>query len=104
MKTILIVGASRGIGLELVRQYLEAGERVIATARDAAGLERLRDLGAQAMKLDVTNPASVSGLSWQLDGEKIDRAYYEGRPLAFDAGAKKLEFQNIERDITRQLG
>ena len=76
MKTILIVGASRGIGLELVRQYLEAGERVIATARDAAGLERLRDLGAQAMKLDVTNPASVSGLSWQLDGEKIDRAYY----------------------------
>ena len=61
MKTILIVGASRGIGLELVRQYLEAGERVI----DAAGLERLRDLGAQAMKLDVTNPASVSGLSWQ---------------------------------------
>ena len=35
---------------------------------------------------------------------EIDRAYYEGRPLAFDAGAKKLEFQNIERDITRQLG
>src|SRR3990167_8348241 len=35
---------------------------------------------------------------------QVDRAYYEGRPLAFDAGAKKLEFQNIERDITRQLG
>ncbi|MBU2325095.1 MAG: flavohemoglobin expression-modulating QEGLA motif protein, partial [Gammaproteobacteria bacterium] len=26
------------------------------------------------------------------------------RPLAFDATAKKLEFQNIERDITRLLG
>jgi uncharacterized protein (TIGR02421 family) len=34
----------------------------------------------------------------------VDRAYYEGRPLAFDASAKKLEFQNIERDVTRQLG
>ncbi len=34
----------------------------------------------------------------------IDRAYYDSRPLAFDSGAKKLEFQNIERDITRQLG
>lgn len=34
----------------------------------------------------------------------IDRAYYEGRPLAFDPAAKKLELQNIERDITRQLG
>ena len=35
---------------------------------------------------------------------EVDRAYYQGRPLAFDAGAKKLELQNIERDITRQLG
>jgi uncharacterized protein (TIGR02421 family) len=34
----------------------------------------------------------------------VDRAYYDNRPLAFDASAKKLEFQNIERDITRQLG
>lgn len=34
----------------------------------------------------------------------VDRDYYLGRPLAFDAQAKKLEFQNIERDITRQLG
>ena len=73
---VFVIGASRGIGLELVRQYLEAGDRVIATARDEAGLARLRDLGAQAMKLDVANPASVSGLSWQLDGEKIDVALY----------------------------
>ena len=35
---------------------------------------------------------------------KVDRAWYEGRPLAFDSGAKKEEFQHIERDITRQLG
>ena len=35
---------------------------------------------------------------------RVDRAYYENRPLPFDAGEKKLEFQNIERDITRQLG
>jgi len=35
---------------------------------------------------------------------RIDRNWYEGRPLAFDPSAKKEEFQNIERDITRQLG
>jgi hypothetical protein len=34
----------------------------------------------------------------------VNRDYYLSRPLAFDAAAKKLEFQNIERDITRQLG
>lgn len=73
---ILILGASRGIGLEFARQYLEAGDRVIATARDADGIARLQGMGAQALKLDVANPASVSGLSWQLDGEKIDIALY----------------------------
>jgi NAD(P)-dependent dehydrogenase (short-subunit alcohol dehydrogenase family) len=32
-KTWLIVGASRGIGLEFVRQILARGDRVIATVR-----------------------------------------------------------------------
>jgi len=76
MSTVLVIGASRGLGLEFVRQYTEAGERVIATARDDAGLARLRDLGAQALRVDVAQPASVSGLAWQLDGEKIDLALY----------------------------
>ncbi|WP_057426908.1 tyrosine/phenylalanine carboxypeptidase domain-containing protein, partial [Pseudomonas syringae] len=34
----------------------------------------------------------------------VDRAYYENRPLGFDSVALKQEFQNIERDVTRQLG
>jgi NAD(P)-dependent dehydrogenase (short-subunit alcohol dehydrogenase family) len=73
---ILILGASRGIGLEFVRQYRADRHDVIATARDAAGLDALTQLGAKALKLDVTDPASISGLGWQLDGEKIDVAVY----------------------------
>jgi NAD(P)-dependent dehydrogenase (short-subunit alcohol dehydrogenase family) len=76
MSTVLVIGASRGIGLEFVRQYREAGERVIATARDDQGLERLRALGAEPLRLDVGQPTSVSALSWQLDGEKLDVALY----------------------------
>jgi len=76
MSTVLVIGASRGIGLEFVRQYCAAGARVIASARDDAGLARLRELGAQALKVDVSQPASVSGLAWQLDGEQIDIALY----------------------------
>jgi uncharacterized protein (TIGR02421 family) len=34
----------------------------------------------------------------------VDRAYYQNRPLSFDADDKKQQFQQIERDITRQLG
>ena len=76
MATVLIIGASRGIGWELARQYVAAGERVIATGRDDAALARLRDLGAQALRVDVADAASISGLAWQLDGEKIDIALY----------------------------
>ena len=73
---VLVIGASRGIGLEFVQQYREAWDRVIATARDDASLQRLQALGAQPLRVDVTDPASVSSLSWQLDGEKIDLALY----------------------------
>ncbi|WP_028601613.1 SDR family oxidoreductase [Ottowia thiooxydans] len=75
MSTILIIGASRGIGYELALQYTAEGERVIATARDEEGLAKLRDLGCEPLKLDVVDPASVSGLAWQLDGERIDIAW-----------------------------
>ena len=69
---VLVVGASRGIGLELVRQWREAGAVVWATARDDAGLQRLQALGARTMRLDVASPVSASSLAWQLDGEAFD--------------------------------
>ena len=76
MSTVLLIGASRGIGLELARQYRHNGWRVIATARDEEGLSRLRALDCEALRVDVAEPASNSGLAWQLDGEKIDLAIY----------------------------
>lgn len=76
MPVALIIGASRGIGHEFVRQLREGGWKVFATARDDQGLQALRDLGAEALKLDVTKPESMAGLGWQLDGEKLDLAVY----------------------------
>jgi NAD(P)-dependent dehydrogenase (short-subunit alcohol dehydrogenase family) len=73
---VLIVGASRGIGLELVRQYRAAGDRVVATARQEDGLQRIRDLAALALALDVNNLASVNGLVRRLDGEQFDVIVY----------------------------
>jgi NAD(P)-dependent dehydrogenase (short-subunit alcohol dehydrogenase family) len=70
--SVLVIGASRGIGLELVRQYRVDGAQVVATARDDAGLARLQALGAKALRLDVAHAASASGLAWQIDGEAFD--------------------------------
>lgn len=56
---VLIVGASRGIGLELVRQYRAEGVDVTGTARDASGLARLRALGATALPLDLADGAAT---------------------------------------------
>jgi NAD(P)-dependent dehydrogenase (short-subunit alcohol dehydrogenase family) len=73
---VLVMGASRGIGLEFATQYLAEGASVIATARDDEGLQRLTGLGARALRLDVAEPASISGLARLLDGEEIDVALY----------------------------
>lgn len=69
---VLVIGASRGIGLEFVRQYRADGHRVTATARDDAGLQRLRELGAEGFALDVTDASSVAGLGWRADGSAFD--------------------------------
>ncbi|OLL33400.1 short chain dehydrogenase [Burkholderia sp. SRS-W-2-2016] len=74
MKTVLIVGASRGIGQEFVRQYNKSGWRVLATARDGAALDALAELGAHTFALDVTAPEEIASLGWKLDGERLDAA------------------------------
>jgi NAD(P)-dependent dehydrogenase (short-subunit alcohol dehydrogenase family) len=76
LRSVLVLGASRGIGLELVRQYRAEGLAVTATARDDAGLARLRELGATALRLDVTQLTSVAGLAWQIDGAQFDVVVY----------------------------
>jgi NAD(P)-dependent dehydrogenase (short-subunit alcohol dehydrogenase family) len=71
---VLIVGASRGIGLEFVRQYRAAGAQVSATARGEDGLSALKALGAQPIALDVASAESAARLAWQIEGQSFDVA------------------------------
>jgi NAD(P)-dependent dehydrogenase (short-subunit alcohol dehydrogenase family) len=72
MNKILVVGASRGIGLELVRQYRAEGAAVTGTVRSEEGRSRLEALGARALTLDVAHEAGASALAWPIDGEAFD--------------------------------
>ena len=74
MPTALIIGASRGIGHEIVRQYRQDGWRVIATARRPEDCDILKALGAEAHQLDVTDVEGCAGLGWKLDDEKLEVA------------------------------
>lgn len=74
MKTVLIIGASRGIGHEFVRQYRAGGSRVIATARSRDDLARLSALGATTVALDVEQPDTYGALAQCIGGEAIDAA------------------------------
>lgn len=90
--SVLIVGASRGIGLEFVRQYREAGDAVTATARDVAGLARIQALGAKALRLDVAQAGGAAGaaaLASLIDGMVFDVA-------VFNAGVYGPRTQGLE--------
>jgi len=53
MKTIFITGASRGIGLELTRQLLANGNRVIASCRNPEKADDLRALQSEFEELEI---------------------------------------------------
>jgi len=61
MKTIFITGCSRGLGLEFTKQFLEKGDKVIASCRTPAKATTLQKLKQHypatllIVKLDVTN-------------------------------------------------
>ena len=76
MKTILIIGASRGLGLEFVRQYRHDGWEVIATHRRAVDGKKLAALGAQTLALDTTDAASVAAFAAEIKPHSLDIAIY----------------------------
>ncbi len=71
---VLVIGASRGIGREFVRQYLADGAQVTATARRPEQLAELEAAGASAFALDVGDAVSASGVAWRIDAANFDIA------------------------------
>lgn len=72
-KTVLIIGASRGLGLGLAQRFSEAGWAVTATVRSPNGAEALQVLNSVSVEsLDMNHPEQISGLAQRLAGQTFD--------------------------------
>ena len=75
MKTIVITGASSGIGFACMQACLARGYRVIATARQDSDLELIEQQGATAIRLNLLSSTGVeraAGEILELVGGHID--------------------------------
>lgn len=70
--TVLITGANRGLGLELVKHFVADGYKVIGTARKPEKATDLKATSAIIVKLDVTSEEDIAAMVTTLKGQKID--------------------------------
>ena len=78
MKTILVTGTNKGIGLEIVRQYLEEGFKVIATCRNLSKLDNLNELlnsfpdMISVYQMELLDEKSIESFSSKIKNIPID--------------------------------
>jgi NAD(P)-dependent dehydrogenase (short-subunit alcohol dehydrogenase family) len=78
MRSVLITGAGRGLGLEFVRQHLSDGWHVYATCHKAVNAGQLKTLRSNGsglihiFEMDVTDAAQVKTVAEQLKGKPLD--------------------------------
>lgn len=78
-KTILITGATSGIGLEFVNIYADLNYNIIAIGRDSEKLKLLKSdieikysVNVSTLMIDLSNPEDLINLSKQIDSEIKD--------------------------------
>lgn len=63
MKNIIITGTSRGIGLEMVKLFSEAGHNVLALSRNSKPVSGLKLKNVTALEFDIADESEIVKLS-----------------------------------------
>ena len=96
--TVLVTGANRGIGLEMVKQLEDRGMNVIGTARKPAEATELKATGVQVVQLDVTDADSIAAMARTLEGVKIYILVNNAGIAGHVAGSfEETDFTQIDR-------
>ena len=119
MKTILVTGANRGIGLALTQHLSARGDQVIGVCRH--GSDALARSGARVEAgVDVTDDHALAGLAHRLVGVRIDQLWLNAGILereslgvidaaGFDSLRRQFEVNalgplRVAQALLRQLG
>jgi 3-oxoacyl-[acyl-carrier protein] reductase len=63
MKNVIITGTSRGIGIELVKLFTDAGHNVLALSRNATPVRDLSLKNCEAFSFDITKASDIEKVS-----------------------------------------
>jgi NAD(P)-dependent dehydrogenase (short-subunit alcohol dehydrogenase family) len=100
-KSVLLIGASRGLGLAIAKEYLARGAHVVASVR---GVDHtaLHDLGSTYVDLleiedvDITNADQIDGLHRRLAGRTFDL-------LFVNAGVANRDAETVANVATEEF-
>ena len=88
MKTVIVTGGNRGIGLAITRAFVDVGYKVIVGARTDTGIKQQFDGSARFVAMDVRdetghNKLVQSAINWtgQLDVYVNNAGFSEWRPI-----------------------
>jgi NAD(P)-dependent dehydrogenase (short-subunit alcohol dehydrogenase family) len=99
-KTVLIIGASRGLGLGLAKRFASEGWQVIATARDPQHADDLKAIANIRIEpLDIDDAAGVDALAQRLSGITLDVLYIN----AGISGSRALSAETASHEEVSQL-
>ncbi len=97
-KTVLITGCSSGIGYHCAHALRQDGYRVLATARKAADVDRLRREGLESFRLDLDDSDSIREAVAQIESRTGGNLY-----ALFNNGAygQPGAVEDLSRDVLR---
>ena len=96
MNRILVVGASRGIGAELVRYFSNAGHEVIGVSRSKAS-------NCKWIKADISTTEGIQHLVNQIGQKSIDALLYSSGIWEENGFSESFDFRKTSEEETRSI-